>query len=333
MARTLNKLLPTRKFRMLRVKQILEDETDSRHSITMTRLLELLNENSESDRRTLYEDIRDLEYLGTKVKIDKSKTPPHLNVTEREFSISELKLIIDAIASSKFLTKSASQALIDKLKAHCSHYEADELNRQTLLANRTKRVDDDFHNNVGTISLAIDTNRQITFSYFRISVRKRREYNKKPSVVSPWAMIYAEDNYYMMAFDGKMMRYYRADRMDKIRILQDTRLGEEEYAKIKDEMPFRTQSTFNLFGGEKEYVTLKCPSYYFYIIQDKFGSNIQPVIDKGGETFTVTVPVCIGDPFFGWIVSMGNKVVIQGPPEVKRKMAELLYKVERSYLR
>ena len=124
MATQENIMMNDRKFRMLRVKQILERETDENHAITMTRLLELMNENVESDRRTLYDDIRKLKNLGTKVKIDKSKTPPHLSVTERTFSLSELKLIIDAIASSKFLTAEASQQLIDKLKMFCSRYEA-----------------------------------------------------------------------------------------------------------------------------------------------------------------------------------------------------------------
>ena len=156
-----------RKFRLLRVKHILERETDANHSITMTRLLELLNEESESDRRTLYDDVRDLEALGTKVKIDKSHRPPSLSVEERTFSLSELKLMIDAIASSKYLTEKASRELIDKLKMFCSRYEANELNRQTLLANRAKRIDNDFHNNVSIISEAIDSKKKISFEKYR----------------------------------------------------------------------------------------------------------------------------------------------------------------------
>lgn len=324
-------LLPTRKFRMLRVKQILEQETDAAHSITMTRLLELLNEDVGSDRRTLYEDIYDLECMGTTVEVDKHHIPPRLKVIKRIFSIAELKLMIDAIASSKFLTKSASQELIDKLKMFCSRYEADELNRQTLLANRTKRIDTDFHNNVSTISLAIDAGQQITFKYFRINVRGKREYNKNDSTVSPWVMVYADDNYYLMAFDGKKMRYYRVDRIEAIKILDDKRQGDEEYRKVKEELPFRTQSTFNLFGGEKELVTLRCPNYYYYVIQDKFGAGIHPLIDKATDTFTVTVPVAVGDQFFGWVFGMRNRVTIVAPESVKAKMREMLDAVSERY--
>ena len=311
MARKTYDLPDDRKFRMLHVKQILETETDAQHSISMTRLLELLDENMISDRRTLYDDIRSLNALGTQVAIIKGETPPQLKVVKRDFSLSELKLIIDAIASSKYLSQSATQQLIDKLKMFCSRYEAETLNRQTFLANRTKRIDYNFHSYVSDISFAIEKNRQISFQYFRINVKKKRVYNKNLSVVSPWAMIYAEDYYYMMAYDGNQMRNYRVDRMEDVKVLPDTRLGEEVYEEVKKEMPFRMQSTFNLFGGEKKYVTLKGPCYYYYIIQDKFEPFLSPTVDKKTDTFTISVPVCVGDPFFGWILSMGGKITIK----------------------
>ena len=321
-----------RKFRMLRVKEILERDTDETHSITMTQLLELLNEEKESDRRTLYKDIRNLDYFGTIVNIDKSKTPPQLYVDKRTFSISELKLMIDAIASSKFLTHSASQQLIDKLKKFCSRYQASELNRQTLIANRAKRIDPDFHNNVGIISQAIDKNRKVSFRYFRFNTKNQKEFNKNLSIVSPWSTIYTEDNYYLIAFDKDKIKYYRIDRMTDVVIIQnEKREGSEAYKKIKEELPFRTQSSFNLFGGEKQYVTLRCPAFFYYIIQDKFGNDLLAHPVKGTDQITVDVPVAVGDQFFGWIFSMGGKITIQGPTSVKKKMSELIEKVGRAY--
>lgn len=326
------RLLDSRKFRMLRVKEILERETDASHSITMTQLLELMNSENENDRRTLYEDIRNLEYLGTKIKIDKSKTPPHLNVTDRIFTISELKLIIDAVASSKFLSEHATQEIIDKLKMFCSRYEATELNRQTLLANRKKRIDTDFHDNVSKISKAIDMKTKISFQYFRLNVKNRREYNKRDSVVSPWIMLYANDNYYLMAYDGKIMRNYRVDRIDTVRILKDNpNEGEELYKKIKEELPFRTHASFNLFGGEKTLVTLRCPTHFYYVIADQFGTNLYPIPEKETDTFTVTVPVVVSDQFFGWILSMGQKVTIVDPKDVRDKMIDRMNGIMRTY--
>ena len=324
-----------RKFRMLRVKEILERETDKTHSITMTQLLEMMNSDSDNDRRTLYDDIRDLEYLGTTVKISKGYTPPRLNVEERMFSISELKLMIDAVASSKFLTQKATEEIIGKLKQFCSRYEAKELNRQTFLANRAKRIDDEYHDNVGILSQAIDEKKQVTFQYFRLNINNKREYQKKEIIVSPWHLLYSNDNYYLLAFDGTIMKYYRLDRLEGVSILEGKAEGEEEYKKIKEELPFRTQSSFNLFGGKKTIVTLRVPVHYYYLIADQFGTNLYPIKDKGKDTFTVTVPVAIdgpaGDQFFGWVLSMGQKVTIVDPPEVKKQMANMMIGVLRRY--
>ncbi len=325
---------PDRKFRLLRVKHILERETDAAHSITMTRLLELLNEENESDRRTLYEDVRDLEALGTKIKIDKSHRPPSLSVEERFFSLSELKLMIDAIASSKFLTLRASQQLINKLKMFCSRYEADELNRQTLLTNRAKRIDNDFHNNVSIISEAIDRKKKISFDYFRLDTRQKKQYNKKEPVISPWVTVYTDDKYYMIGFDGKKRRNYRIDRMENIRILDEKQEGQEEWGQFKNELPFRTQSIFNIFGEGKELVTLRAPEYFYYTIEDKFGGPLVPRREKdssGKVYITVTVPVAVGDQFFAWIFGMRNKITIVEPESVKKQMQDMLQEVGRKY--
>lgn len=327
-------MLPDRKFRMLRVKEILEKETDSSHSITMTQLLELMNSENENDRRTIYDDIRDLEHLGTKVKINKGYKPPRLNVEKRLFSTSELKLIIDAVASSKFLTQSATEEIIGKLKTFCSRYEASELNRQTLLANRTKRIDADYHDNVGILSKAIDAKRKVTFKYFRLNIHNKRDYQKREIIVSPWLLLYSKDNYYLMAYDGKIMKYYRLDRLEAVVILDEKAEGKEEYTKIKEELPFRTQASFNLFGGEKTMVTLRAPVRYYYLIADQFGTNLYPIKDKD-DTFTVTVPVAIGglagDQFFAWVLSMRDKVIIVDPPEVRKQMIDMMRGMLKHY--
>lgn len=334
MAKPSYTLLTDRKFRMLRVKQILENETDASHSITMTQLLELMNSETENDRRTLYEDIRDLENLGTKVKISKGYKPPRLNVEERLFSISELKLMIDAVASSKFLTQKATEEIIDKLKMFCSRYEATELNRQTLLANRAKRIDADYHDNVGILSKAIDDKRKVTFKYFRLNIHNKRDYQKREIIVSPWLLLYSNDNYYLLAFDGKIMKYYRLDRLEAVTILDEKVEGEEAYKKIKEELPFRTQASFNLFGGERTMVTLRVPVRFYYLIADQFGTNLYPIKDKD-DTFTVTVPVAIGglagDQFFAWVFSMGDKVTIVSPPYVKREFVSTMKETLKRY--
>lgn len=300
----------------------------------MTRLLELLDEEDESDRRTLYDDVRDLEEIGTKVKIDKSVRPPRLSVEKRTFSLSELKLMIDAIASSKYLTMRASEQLIDKLKMFCSRYEANELNRQTLLTNRAKRIDNDFHNNVSIISSAISDKKKVTFDYFRINTKGKKGYNKTSPIVSPWFTVYTDDKYYMIGFDGEKRRNYRVDRMENITILDEEQDGQEEWTQFKNELPFRTQSVFNMFGEEKEQVTLRAPEYYYYAIEDKFGGILVPrrEKDKSGRVYvTVDVSVSVGDQFFAWVFGMRNKITIVAPESVKKQMREMLFDVGKGY--
>lgn len=333
-----DRLPKARKFRLLRVKHILESETDSEHSITMARLLELLGDESETDRRTLYEDIYDLEFLGTEVKIDTKTRPPRFSVSKRQFSLSELKLMIDAIASSKFLTMKASQELIDKLKLFCSRYEASGLNRQTLLANRAKRVDENFHNNVSIISNAIDKKKKISFEYFRINTKGKKQYNKNTSVISPWVTIYTDDKYYMVGYDGKKNRKatYRIDRMSKIDILDEQQDGEKAFKEFRKDLKFRTQSVFNMFGDEKQWVTLRAPLFFYYQIEDKFGSDLAPRIEKdkkGNEYVTVEVPVAVGPQFFAWVFGMENYITIVGPDSVVKQMKDMISKAKMKYER
>ena len=172
------------------------------------------------------------------------------------------------------------------------------------------------------------------FNYFRINTKGKKGYNKTSPIVSPWFTVYTDDKYYMIGFDGKMRRNYRVDRMENIRVLEDDQEGEEEYLSFKKELPFRTQSMFNLFGEEKEYVTLRCPEYYYYTIEDKFGSYLIPRREKdkkGNDYITVDVPVAVGDQFFAWIFGMRNKITIVGPETVKKQMQEMLQEVGRHY--
>ena len=139
----------------------------------------------------------------------------------------------------------------------------------------------------------------------------------------------------MIGFDGKMRKNYRVERMENITILEEKQEGEEELAEYKKELPFRTQSMFNMFGeGEKEWVTLRAPEYYYFSIEDKFGSNLFPrhEKDKNGRDYVIVeVPVIVGDQFFAWIFGMKNKITIVGPDSVRKQFMEMLQRVEAQY--
>ena len=139
----------------------------------------------------------------------------------------------------------------------------------------------------------------------------------------------------MIGFDGKMRKNYRVDRMENITILEEKQEGEEELAEYKKELPFRTQSMFNMFGeGEKEWVTLRAPEYYYFSIEDKFGSNLIPrhERDKNGRDYVIVeVPVIVGDQFFAWIFGMKNKITIVAPASVREQFQKMIEEVGNRY--
>ena len=321
------------KLKMLYLKELFENQTDSEHDITIKKMQEhLLRHGITADRRTLYQDIEALQYYG----MDITHEPYSQNyaLASRDFEVYEIKLMIDAISSSRFLSEKRSRELIEKLKMQCSHYESQSLQRQVLLANRVKGISTVLHINVDTISHAIALNRQIQFSYFKYGLKKERVYNKRNYVLSPWDMLYADGQYYLFAFDpeekkaDKAFKYFRVDRMDKIQITDTSRQGKELHDAI--DLNTRIKSTFNMFGGKIENVTLRFPNFQFEIAMDKFGRDIIPVKD-GDDHFTVTVPVAVGPQFYGWVFGLKNYVTIVAPEHVRNGMRDMLEAVGKRY--
>ena len=181
------------------------------------------------------------------------------------------------------------------------------------------------------LSQAIEANRRVSFEYFRIDTKNKKRFDKLTHFTSPWLTLYQDDHYYLVGYDRKRITYYRIDRIADIAILDEPREGEEEYEKLKKELPFRTQSSFNLFGGEKTIVTLRCPTFFYYVIVDKFGSNLIPRVDIKNDVCEVDVPVAVGDQFFGWIFSMGKRIEITAPQTVRDKMKKMLNTVSSHY--
>lgn len=323
-----------RKLKMLYLKEFFEQRTDENHSVTIKEIQKYLDSKDiPADRRTLYQDIEALQFYG----LDIAHEPYEhgYNLVSRDFEVYELKLMIDAIASSRFLSEKRSRVLIDKLKGLCSHYDAQPLQRQVLLANRVKGVSKVLHINVDIISEAIYENRQIQFRYFKYNTRKERQFNKREYIISPWAMLYADDQYYLLAYDAaekkqdKAFKYFRLDRITDIAILPDPRDGKDQYERI--DLAVRTKSTFNMFGGKIQNVTLRFPNFQFEIALDKFGRDIVPMKD-GDEHFTITVPVAVGPHFYGWVFGLKNYVTIVGPEDVRKGMIDMLEAVKKRYI-
>lgn len=321
------------KLKLLYLKELFEERTDTEHEITIKDMQAHLDGYGISaDRRTLYQDIETLQFYG--MDIEHEKNGRGYRLVSRDFEPYEVKLMIDAVSSSRFLSERRSRELVEKLKKLCSRYERDPIQRQLRLANRVKGTSKVLHINVNEIFNAIGNNRNVRFLYFKYDTKKQKSYTKRVYEVSPWDMLYADDQYYLLAYDpeekkaDKQFKYFRVDRMEKVETLEEQRTGGEEREKI--DMVTRTKNNFNMFGGKIEMVTLRFPNFQFEMAMDRFGHDIIPMKD-GPDHFTVTVPVAVGPHFYGWVFGLKNYVTIMGPEHVRQGMKDMLEAVGKRY--
>lgn len=321
------------KLKLLYLKELFEERTDTEHEITIKDMQAYLEGYGISaDRRTLYQDIETLQFYG--MDIEHEKNGRGYRLVSREFEPYEVKLMIDAVSSSRFLSERRSRELVEKLKKLCSRYERDPIQRQLRLANRVKGTSKVLHINVNEIFNAIGNNRNVRFLYFKYDTKKQKVYTKRVYEVSPWDMLYADDQYYLLAFDpeekkvDKQFKYFRVDRMEKVETLEEQRTGGEEREKI--DMVTRTKNNFNMFGGKIEMVTLRFPNFQFEMAMDRFGHDIIPMKDRP-DHFTVTVPVAVGPHFYGWVFGLKNYVTIMGLEHVRQGMKDMLEAVGKRY--
>ena len=327
------------KMKLFALKEILEQETDANHGITMARILELLSMRGiKAERKSIYDDIRafrESEYLDVTVPQGQNR---EYSVGSRTFELSELKMIIDAIQSSKFLSEAKTRDLIKKLEGQCSKYEASTLQRQVVIANRVKSIGSSstLFRNVDALHNAITANAQISFRYFYYDQKKQRQYLRKGAryTASPWAMIYTDDNYYLLAYEGRKFKHFRVDKMEDVQELTTQigvvieREGRDEFEKV--DMSAYSKYTFSMFGGEVTPVTMVFQNRMMGVVMDRFGRNVV-AIKEDDDHFRITVPVAVSEQFYGWVFGLGKTVRIVGPEKVKEGMKKALADISARY--
>ena len=301
---------PGQKLKLLYLIQIFEECTDENHGITMTeirqKLQQLMRLDSMPDRKSVYDDIDQLQDFGYDIIEEQTKVQTYYKLASRDFEVSELKMMVDAIASSKFLSEAKSRELIHKLEKQCSNADKASLNRQIVMANRVKSMNTKVHYNVDALHRAIAENKQVKFKYFDFDQKKQRKYYKKGDdyVVSPWQMLYSDDNYYLVAVDDGKIKHFRVDKMEGMKDLDAARTGEEIFAKV--DMQDYQRYTFNMYGGKVEHVTLQFTNHMMGAAIDRFGKDV--VVQKADEWhFRITVPVAVSNQFFGWVLGLKTR--------------------------
>ena len=317
------------KLKLLYLKQFFEEKTDEDHPATMPEILAYLHARGvEAERKSIYTDLDALSDFGMDVR--KDERGKSYQWFDREFELPEVKLIIDSVASSKFLSEKKSDALIKKLGTLCSEHQRKELRRQVRVMGRAKSMNNSVLINVDQLHAAIAADTTVRFKYFHYNLKMERTYSRKGEVyeVSPWALLYDNDNYYLYAFVDDDFRIYRVDRMASVEQGKNRRQGKEQFEK-KD-MAAYSKSTFGMFNGEEERVEMVFHNRMMDVVIDKFGKELW--LEKVDDWhFKISVTVAVSPQFFAWVFGLGNYVTITGPEHVKQQMKEMLETVHSRY--
>ena len=321
------------KLRILRLMDIMLERTDDNHLLNAAQLISILDQEygMSTDRRTIYSDMETLKNYGLDVIQKKGKSPGYY-VGSRDFELPELKLLVDAVQSSKFITEQKSRELIRKLEKLCCRTDAAILQKQVFVVNRPKAENETIFYNVDYIHNAIFENREITFQYCEWNLKKELVPKKDGAmyVVSPWALTWDDENYYLVAYDdtaGKI-KHYRVDKMQRMEVLETERKGEEAFAGFN--LPEFAKKTFGMYGGVDAEVSFLCRNYLVGVMLDRFGHDIW-IIPTDEEHFRTRALVSVSPQFFGWLTGLGGGVTIEGPANVREEYQAFLRGVLGNY--
>ena len=323
------------KQKLLWLAKIFFEETDETHGLSMSELISRLeNLDISADRKTLYMDMEELRSFGMDIIAAHDGKKYYYYLGARTFELPELKLLVDAVQSSRFITEKKSRELIRKLQKLAGKHDADRLQSQIILSERVKSMNESIYYNIDRIEDAINDNRQISFQYFQWNMEKKPEYRRGGAlyIVSPWYLWESDENYYLIAYDADadQQKHYRVDKMKNITILSAPRQGEELRKKI-DPASY-TNSLFGMYGGKTECVTLEAVSTMAGVLIDRFGADI-PIVREDSNHFSTQVNVAVSPQFLGWVASLNGNVWITSPESVVQQMRELADNLLERYQR
>ena len=320
------------KQKLLYIAKYLMEHTDEHHAVSTPQLIEYLSTKGiKAERKSIYNDIETLNDFG----FDIIRSEQHRNgymLASREFELAEVKLLIDLVQSSCFITEKKSRELIGKLEMLVSKYDAQGMRREIQVIGRSKTINEHIYYNVDMVHTAISRNVKIRFHYFEWDINKQIRLRKEGAFyeVSPWKMTWDNENYYLIAFDetANLMKHYRVDKMLDVDLMEEKRAGKKVFEEIN--MAEYSKKTFGMFAGKEKTVRLLCENQMVGVLVDKFGTDV--AIRKESDTHIMAhMDVAVSPQFFGWLAGLGAKVRIESPIEVREEFADYLKNIYQLY--
>ena len=318
------------KLKLIYLAKILLENTDEENTITVPEMIaELAKFGISAERKSIYDDLEYLQLFGLDICSNKTRTTNYY-IASREFELPKLKLLVDSVQASKFITKKKSMELISKIEKLTSRENAKKLHRQVFVMDRVKTLNEQIYYNVDKIHDAIAENKQISFRYFDMNVDKVKVYRKDGNLYkeSPVALTWDDENYYLITYKEKYNRYvhYRVDKMERISISDEPRVMSEE----PFDLSAYSRGMFSMFGGEEMDVSIMFDNELVGVVYDRFGVNV-PIIKTDNKHFVCNVKVAVSPHFLSWIISFGGKARILSPDSVVDELYNMVKNVKEIY--
>ena len=313
--------------RLLLTLKYLWNKTDEEHPTTLKNIGEYLQQNGiETTRKTLQADINLLTELGIDIICNHS-TQNQYHIGERVFEIPEVKLLVDAVQSARFITAKKSKMLIQKLSSFVGEPQADILNQQLYVDHRLKARNETIYFTVDLIHQAIRLKKRVTFQYYYYTPNKKKElkHNGKVYIFSPFALIWNDDSYYVIGYSDSHQKItkFRIDRIYGIKISEKFAARKPEGFKVSDYF----SQVFSMYEGTESEITLLCENELMTYVIDRFGENV-PVTPADKDYFSAIVKVSLSQTFYGWVFSFGGRMKILAPQEAVDSFQKLLQKFQ-----
>ncbi len=314
--------------------EILQNQTDENHPMTLADIITELQRNGiTAERKSLYDDMEALRIFGLDIVKTGGRNCGYY-IANRTFELPELKLLVDAVQSSKFITAKKSNELIKKVESFTSRHEASTLQRQVFVTNRIKTMNESIYYNVDKIHNAISLGKKIRFLYFewvvdfssKDKIKKQYRRDKAYYKVSPWALTWDDENYYLIAFDSKagIIKHFRVDKMEKIEIIQEQRDGQSHFHQF--DMATYSRKVFGMFSGEERTVKISFSNYLIGVVIDRFGKDVF-ISQRDNDHFVMTAKIVASPQFMGWLFSFGKNAEILSPEDLCKSYVQQVSEV------
>ena len=320
------------KLKILYLMKFLQEKTDREHPVSVKDIIQTMEAYGISvERKTVYDDIETLRTFGMKIGSRRGK-PAGFYLEERTFELPELKFLMDAVQSSKFITEKQSAALVRKLENLASVHEAKKLKSQVFLMPGIKTLNEEIYTNIETIYDAISANRQISFRYYQWTLSRELKPKRRGERyrVSPGKLLWNNDNYYLMGLDESsgIVKHYRVDKMMDVAVEEEKRSGESVFRDF--DMGRFSAETFGMFDGKETILKIRFSNELVGVVLDRFGKKA--VLQRSDDThFFLQTHIRVSGQFFGWLTGLGPGAEIVSPEKVRKEYKSFLTKILKIY--